>query len=73
MSTARRRLVRPAIESTASDSGRHHQLQKLRNRLEQERKGLARWLTRLKRAFHSFEKIQQRIARVERQIANLED
>ena len=34
---------------------------------------LARWMTRLKRAFNSVQKIQQRLIRIERNIARLED
>ena len=72
MSIPRRRLVRPAL-APEPDEQRHHQVQKLRARLEQERRILARWMTRLKRAFHAVEKIQQRISRIERQITRLED
>jgi hypothetical protein len=48
-------------------------VQKLRVRLEQERRALGRWLTRLKRAFHAFEQHQRKVAQLERQIARLED
>ena len=57
MSIPRRRLVRPAL-APEPDQQRHHQVQKLRARLEQERRVLARWMTRLRRAFHTVEKLQ---------------
>ena len=40
----------------------------MRDKLANERSSLSRWMARLKRAFHSVEKLQQRIARLERQI-----
>ena len=45
----------------------------VRNRLVQDRTALARWMSRLKRAFHVVEKLQQRVARLDRQLASLED
>jgi hypothetical protein len=71
MALPRRRLVRPA-PTASPEPQRQHQLQKLRLRLEGERRILARWLTRLKRAFHAVEKSQSRASRVERQITKLE-
>lgn len=70
--TPRRRIIRPANPQANSQ---HHdrQNQKLRARLEQERTALNRWMARLRRAFHSVEKIQRRVVRLERQIANLEE
>jgi hypothetical protein len=52
----------PAVE-------RRRQLQKLRPKLDAARTTLSRWMSRLKRAFHAVEKIQARIAHLERQIA----
>ena len=72
MSMPRRRLVRPAL-APEPDQLRHHQVQKLRVRLEQERRVLARWMTKLKRAFHQVEKLSARISRIERNITRLED
>jgi hypothetical protein len=40
----------------------------LRARLTAERTALARWMGRLKRAFHTVGKVQRRIARLERQL-----
>jgi hypothetical protein len=48
-------------------------VRKLRERLVGERAALARWMTRLRRSFRQVEKRQLAIARVEREIAKLED
>jgi hypothetical protein len=71
MANARRCIVRPA--PTLTTDHRQHQLHKLRTRLAGERTSLARWQTRLKRAFTTVEKHQKRILRLERQIAFLEE
>jgi hypothetical protein len=73
MSTPRRRLVRPAVVGTTSTQQRQRRAQQLRGRLSQDRMVLSRWMSRLKRAFHSMEKLQVRIARIERQITRLEE
>jgi hypothetical protein len=73
MATPRRRLVRPAAIATPTTQQRQRRAQQLRGRLAQDRTALNRWMSRLKRAFHSMEKLQVRIARVERQITRLED
>jgi hypothetical protein len=67
MSTPRRRIVRPA---TPPDGEHRRRLQheKLRTRLERERAALARWQTRLRRAFNAVEKHQRAVARLERQL-----
>ena len=71
MTTIRRRnVIRPPASSTHSPSRR---LPALRSKLEREQETLARWMTRLKRAFHSFEKFQQRTARLEKKIRTLEE
>jgi len=72
MSNPRRRIVRPQQPPDQSEAQRQRQLQRLRTRLEKDQKALARWVVRLKRAFHSFERLQQRVARLERQITRLE-
>ena len=51
---------------------RRRRLKILRARLEIERITLARWMTRLKQAFHSVEKLLARVGRLEREIARLE-
>ena len=38
---------------------------------EKEQALLARWMTRLTRAFHSVEKLRKKIARLERELAKL--
>lgn len=72
MSSPRRRLVRPP-PSPAPPASPSRQLLKLRTRLTQERDTLSRWMRRLKRAFHAMEKSQEKVARIERQIARLEE
>jgi hypothetical protein len=67
MSTPRRRIVRPDPAPSRRDHERS--LQRLRSRLEKERAALARWMPRLKRAFHAVERAQVQIARLERLIA----
>ncbi len=71
MTTVRRRhVIRPATPPPSAASLR---LPRLRARLDEEQQGLARWLAKLKRAFHSFEKHQLRAARLEKQIRQLEE
>jgi len=70
MSSVRLRIIRPTT-TIVPDSQR--QLQKLRARLDHERAALGRWQTRLKRAFSTVEKHQKAMARIERQLARLEE
>ena len=70
MTTVRRRVIRPQPPPPSAASLR---LPRLRARLDEEQQGLARWMTRLKRSFHSFEKHQLRVGRLERQIRQLEE
>ena len=72
MSLPRRRLIRP-VPPPAATTERPLQMQKLRNRLEKERAALARWQSRMKRAFNAVAKAQKRIARIERQIKHREE
>jgi hypothetical protein len=51
---------------------RKRRVAELRARLGQEEAALARWMTRLKRAFRAVEKHQQRVARTRRQLAKVE-
>jgi hypothetical protein len=71
VSTTRRRIVRPPRSHPPSQAP-PARMQKLRGRLERERRALSRWLTRLKRAFHAFEQYQRKVAQLERQLARLE-
>ena len=50
---------------------RRKQLMKLREQLAEERATWSRWMPRLKRAFHTIEKLDGRINRLERMIARL--
>src|SRR5262249_1503886 len=73
MSTPRRRIVRPAPRSDQTPQQRQRRAQTLRGRLAGERAALARWVSRLKRAFHTMERLQARVARLDRQLATLEE
>lgn len=73
MSAPCRRIIRPENRSPIPDVHRQRQVHKLRTRLEKERHTLSRWITRLRRSFHAVEKVQQTIARLEKQIARLEE
>jgi hypothetical protein len=72
MTTPRRQLIRPVLPVDRHQD-RDRQLHKLRSRLESERAAFSRWMTRLKRAFHSVEKIQRRLTRIERNLNELEE
>ena len=72
MSAPRRRLIRPAPEPVATPD-RSRQIQRLRERLEKERATLARWQTKMKRAFNAVTKSQNSVARIERQLTQLEE
>ena len=67
MTTARRRVLRSA-PPTVTDARQQQRLARVREQLASERAALARWLTRLKRAFHAVEKQQARISRIERRL-----
>ena len=58
--------------SAADRRERRRRAQELHARLEQEQAGLARWMTRLKRAFRAVEKHYRCIARLRRQLAQVE-
>jgi septal ring factor EnvC (AmiA/AmiB activator) len=73
MSTPRRRLVRPALAPSPPEPRDQRRIQKLRSQLEHERAALARWQKRFRRAFNSVEKLQAKVARIERTITRLED
>jgi CII-binding regulator of phage lambda lysogenization HflD len=73
MTAPRRRIVRPVTNGQASNAIRQRQVQRLRERLERERSALIRWQRRLKLAFNAIQKHQQRISRIERQLAQLEE
>lgn len=68
MNVPRRRIIRPDRPPSAVSP----MLRLLRERLEKEQTLLARWMTRLKRAFHAMEKQQRRVARLEKSLARSE-
>ncbi len=73
MTTPRRRLIRPSSPPVAPSSAEHQRrLQKLQTQLQHERAVLARWMARLRRAFHTVEKSQRRISSLERRLAKQE-
>ena len=73
MSAPRRHLVRPPVQPSTAHPKRQQALQKARTRLLEARQALARWMTRLKRAFNAVLKQQRAISRLERKIRTLEE
>lgn len=72
MSAARRQIIRPQA-STSESNHRLRSKAKLLARAECEKAVLARWMSRLKRAFHQVEKLQARLNRLQNQISKLEN
>jgi hypothetical protein len=72
MSRVRRRVLRSPQTTTPVDPRRHARLDKKRSQLISERAALSRWMSKLKRAFHTVEKLQAKIGRLERDIARVE-
>jgi hypothetical protein len=73
MSTPRRRIIRPQPPAPATDARRQRRLERLRANLEKERQALARWKTRLRRAFRAVEKHTRNVLRLEKQIHDQEE
>ena len=71
MNAPRRRVLRP-LRAIASEPHRQEKLLKYRGRLHKEQQVLARWMSKLKRAFHAMERQQRKVARLEGVIAQLE-
>lgn len=69
----RRRLIRPHDDTPPHRPNHERSVQKLRVRLEQEQKALARWQKRLKRAFNAVTRLQKSIVRVQRQLTQKEE
>ena len=69
MAAPRQRVIRPPSPVPTVTSVR---LPRLQSQLEQEQQSLSNWTAKLKRAFHSFEKHQLRIVRLQRRIRELE-
>lgn len=70
MTTPRRRVLRPP-RTDVEDARRQQKLSARRDQLQKEQTGLARWMSRLRRAFHELEKRQKTVRRIEREIAKL--
>ncbi|MEQ8851743.1 hypothetical protein [Gimesia sp.] len=73
MAKVRRQIQRQPREDPVVEARRISRIRKKHADLTKEQEALSRWMTRLKRAFHKVEKLQERIARMERQLADLED
>jgi predicted nucleic acid-binding Zn-ribbon protein len=73
VTTPRRRLVRPKPAAVPDEAARQRRLKQLQQRLQTEQVTLARWMRRLKRAFHAVESGQRKIARMQGQLARLEE
>ncbi|HEX4588650.1 MAG TPA: hypothetical protein VH120_01895, partial [Gemmataceae bacterium] len=71
MAAPRRRLVRPLAVAAVAVQQRQRRVQTLRAKLARDRIALARWMSRLRRAFHTVERLQVRITRADRAIARL--
>jgi exonuclease VII large subunit len=68
MATPSRRQVRTSHNGQQASELDQRKVQKLRERLARERSALARWQTRLRRAFNAFEKSQRQVARLEKKL-----
>jgi hypothetical protein len=69
MTAPRRRIIRPTSPAPVLSQP----LLRLRDQLAKEQESLVSWTRKLKRAFHSFEKHQIRIARLQRRIRTHEE
>lgn len=70
MTPPRRHVIRPP--NTAPAATPSVCLSKLRSQLVREQQSLTNWTTKFKLAFHSFEKHQRQIVRLQRRICELE-
>ena len=73
MTAPRRTIIRPNTAAASGDQQRRRQLDRLRAKLQAERLSLARWQSRLRRAFTACEKHQRAVARLEKRIAHIEE
>lgn len=69
MGKVRRRVLRPTTTISAAEQRERHRLQKKHEQLAKDRAALDRWMSKLKRAFHAMEKLQTKIARLEKDSA----
>ena len=67
MSHTRRRVLRVARPTSLGRAGQRS-LDRCTAKLTANRASLKRWMAKLKRAFHSVERLQQQIARLERRL-----
>jgi hypothetical protein len=75
MSTVRRRILRselPIRPAGITEQRRRRAHEKKQGQLERERVLLARWMTRLKRAFHAVERGQRRVLQLERTLTEID-
>lgn len=70
MTTTRRRVLRPTSVQPADEPRRLRRLDRQRTQLESDRQAMSRWMTKLRRAIHAIERLQARMTRLERQLAN---
>ena len=68
MTRVRRRILRPPAEP-AVDTTEARRRQRWREQLIADRQALRRWMSRFKRAFHTIDRLQSRISRLERQLS----
>ena len=68
MSTPRRRIIRPIIDTTIVNHNQQRRLEKQRQRLDSERAALARWMAKLRHAFYAVEKLLGSVTRLERKV-----
>lgn len=71
MSSPRRRVLRNAL-TAAEDPQRQKKIVRRREKLQKEQEYLSKWMAKLKRAFHAVEKHQKTVARLERELTQLD-
>lgn len=70
---ARRHIIRSDARASSHNPNRQRSIQKLQARREKERVALSRWQKKLKRAFNAVSRIQKLLARIDRQINQMEN
>jgi uncharacterized protein YllA (UPF0747 family) len=68
-SLVRRRVLRPPNQPP-TDPAAVRRREKRQSQLAADRQALRRWLTKLRRAFNTVDKLQARIARLERELSH---
>ena len=71
MTRPRRRVLRNS-RTHSDDPQCQQKIARRREKLKKEQEGLSKWMTKLKRAFHAVEKHQKTVARLERELAQLD-